>query len=55
MHGHIRECRRDRIYTLLEICPICGEPTVSVHPPRYSPQDTYGKYRRQLIYESDKH
>ncbi|HJJ33438.1 MAG TPA: RNA-protein complex protein Nop10 [Methanocorpusculum sp.] len=48
MHGHIRECKRDHVYTFLETCPVCGEPTTSVHPPRYSPQDRYGKYRRMI-------
>jgi rRNA maturation protein Nop10 len=30
------------------ICPKCGEPVVSAHPPRFSVEDRYGKYRRQM-------
>ncbi|MFX1262135.1 MAG: RNA-protein complex protein Nop10 [Promethearchaeota archaeon] len=34
-------------YTLEEEkCPVCGGPVVSPKPPKYSPQDRYGKYRR---------
>ncbi|RLG19297.1 ribosome biogenesis protein [Candidatus Micrarchaeota archaeon] len=40
----IRKCRTCGRHTLLERC--CGEETVSAHPPKYSPQDKYAKYRR---------
>ncbi|MDP6658255.1 MAG: RNA-protein complex protein Nop10 [Candidatus Poseidoniia archaeon] len=39
------ECAR---YTLAKECPECGSATASPLPPRYSPEDRYGKYRRML-------
>ena len=44
----IRKCPRCGMYTLKERCPSCGSKTTSPHPPRFSPHDPYGKYRRQL-------
>ncbi|MFW9886560.1 MAG: RNA-protein complex protein Nop10 [Candidatus Thorarchaeota archaeon] len=39
------ECKQ---YTLEEDkCPKCGGSVVSPRPPKYSPQDRYGKYRRE--------
>ena len=29
----------------------CGSDTVTAHPPKYSPDDKYGKYRRMSIQE----
>jgi len=34
-----------------EKCPVCGEPTMEVLPPKFSPEDRYGKYRRMLKME----
>lgn len=48
MHSLIRKCPKCGRYTLREICPICGEKTYEVLPPRFSPEDRYGKYRRML-------
>jgi H/ACA ribonucleoprotein complex subunit 3 len=31
-----------------EVCVVCGRPTVNPEPPRFSPQDKYGRYRRML-------
>ena len=39
------ECAR---YTLGKECPKCSSATHSPLPPRYSPEDRYGKYRRML-------
>ncbi|HZD44398.1 MAG TPA: RNA-protein complex protein Nop10 [Methanomicrobiales archaeon] len=44
----IRRCPLDQTYTLSPRCPECGEPTVTAHPARFSPQDAYGRYRRRL-------
>jgi H/ACA ribonucleoprotein complex subunit 3 len=41
-------CRNCGTYTLDEVCSKCKEKTVTKNPPRYSPQDHYGKYRRKL-------
>ena len=46
MTGRIRRCRYDRTYTLSLSCPVCGAPTITAHPARFSPEDKYGKYRR---------
>ncbi len=48
MRSLMRVCREDRTYTLRETCPRCGATTVAPLPPRYSPEDRYGKYRRRL-------
>jgi H/ACA ribonucleoprotein complex subunit 3 len=44
----IRYCRDCEEYTLDEICGKCRNKTVSAAPPRFSPEDRYGKYRRLL-------
>ena len=35
-------------YTYAQACPKCAGRTATPHPPRYSPEDRYGHYRRQL-------
>ena len=40
----IKRCGVCGKYTLGQEC--CGEGTRTAHPPRYSPQDKYAKYRR---------
>ena len=44
----MKYCNKCKRYTLKDICPICGEKTIIKEPPRFSPQDRYGKYRRIL-------
>jgi len=44
----MRKCPKCGRYTLKDICPECGEKTINPEPPRYSPQDKYGKYRRMM-------
>jgi len=41
---HIRRCVSCGEYTLL--LEHCGEKSISVHPPKYNPNDRYAKYRR---------
>lgn len=41
-------CKKCKIYTLQKKCKKCERKTVVKHPPRYSPQDHYGVYRRKL-------
>ncbi len=48
MKWKIRKCEKDNTYTLSENCPICGSKTIFPHPPRFSPQDKYVKYRLEL-------
>jgi len=35
------------MYTLKDICPRCNQSTVSTFPPRFSPEDRWGEYRRR--------
>ena len=44
----LRYCKNCKNYTLDKICSVCKENTVSKNPPRFSPQDKYGEYRRKL-------
>ncbi len=45
MAKHILRCSACGNYTMEESCS-CGGKAVSVRPPKYSPEDPYGKYRR---------
>ena len=46
----MRKCVSCDAYTLKDVCPKCGSKsktkTKSAHPPSFSPEDKYGKYRR---------
>lgn len=44
----MKKCKACGTYTFKEVCPNCGGPAVSPHPPKFSPEDPYGKYRRML-------
>ena len=48
MRTALRRCGPCGLYTLKDDCPKCKARTVMPLPPRYSPEDKYGKYRRQL-------
>jgi H/ACA ribonucleoprotein complex subunit 3 len=41
-------CEKCKNYTLNEICDVCKTKTISKNPPKFSPEDHYGKYRRKL-------
>lgn len=41
-------CKNCKEYTLSATCKKCSKKTISKNPPRFSPQDRYGKYRRKL-------
>ena len=43
---HILKCKACGRYSLKEAC-VCGGKAKSPCPPKYSPEDNYGKYRRQ--------
>lgn len=47
MKARIMKCKSCRIYTMQTKCKICGKETVEAMPPRFSPQDRYGDYRRK--------
>ena len=48
MKSNILSCPECRRYTMASKCPRCNIDAVTPHPPRFSPEDRYGKYRRQL-------
>lgn len=50
----IKKCMKCARYTLQEICPECGNRTVSAHPPKFSPEDKYGKWRRKIKFGGKK-
>ncbi len=44
-HPTLLKCPGCKSYALSEICA-CGSLRVSPRPPKYSPEDKYGRYRR---------
>jgi len=45
----LHKCTKCERYTLEEDkCPICGSPLKLAHPPKFSPVDKYGEYRRLM-------
>ena len=49
---HILRCKGCGAYTLKETCPECNKEAVKPVPPKYSPVDKYGKYRRKVKLQS---
>ena len=48
MRSFMRRCRECGRYTLGDACPECGVATAIPLPPKYSPEDRFGDYRRRL-------
>jgi H/ACA ribonucleoprotein complex subunit 3 len=48
MAEHILKCLSCNKYTLESTCSQCNNPAVIPKPPKYSPEDKYGDYRRQI-------
>ncbi|MGB9882388.1 MAG: RNA-protein complex protein Nop10 [Methanomassiliicoccales archaeon] len=48
MRTSLRKCPKCQEYTLGETCPRCGRRSVVATPPKFSPEDRYGTYRRRL-------
>lgn len=44
---HILKCTKCTQYTMQQQCPKCSSPTATPRPPKWSPEDKYGEYRRQ--------
>lgn len=42
----LRKCVRCNMYTFKDSCLKCKGETRNPNPPKYSPEDAYGKYRR---------
>lgn len=53
MKYSMRKCSNCGRYTLnREYCPVCGSVVVSPHPPKFSLDDPYWKYRvNKRLYE----
>lgn len=51
MKFRMKKCKECGQYTLKETCPQCNHKVGVIFPPRYSPQDKYGKYRRKIKQE----
>ena len=49
MKSRLRKCPSCGKYTLLGACRRCGVATFCPVPPRYSPEDRMGEYRRISI------
>jgi H/ACA ribonucleoprotein complex subunit 3 len=47
MSVHILKCPECGTYTIREKCPKCGSAPMQQIPAKYSPEDAYGKYRRE--------
>jgi H/ACA ribonucleoprotein complex subunit 3 len=43
---HILKCQKCGSYGLKEVCG-CGSIRIEPRPPKYSPMDKYGEYRRK--------
>lgn len=52
-HLTILKCPACKSYALSESCP-CGAARVSPRPPKYSPEDKYGRYRRLAKQQAQK-
>ena len=50
----MNKCFSCKVYTFKESCPKCNQKTINPSPPNFSPQDKYGKYRREFIQNSEK-
>ncbi|MEA2051991.1 MAG: RNA-protein complex protein Nop10 [Euryarchaeota archaeon] len=54
MKSKLRKCGVCGEYTLEDVCARCGRRTMNPTPPRFSPKDPYGKYRRMMKYGRDR-
>ena len=48
MTSHIHKCIACDAYTLREVCQRCGQETIIPRPAKYSPEDKYSRFRRQV-------
>ncbi|MDQ3972602.1 MAG: RNA-protein complex protein Nop10 [Thermoproteota archaeon] len=51
----IRKCPNCGKYTLKQECNSCGVRTIDPHPPKYSPDDRYARYRIEDRYRGSDH
>lgn len=45
----MRRCPKCREYTFKESCAKCNIKTRNPAPPRFSPEDRYGEWRRKML------
>jgi H/ACA ribonucleoprotein complex subunit 3 len=51
----MRRCTKCGNYTLnTDVCPVCGGAVRIPHPPKFSPDDKYLKYRVAMVKEQSK-
>lgn len=43
----IHFCPKCREYTMKETCTVCASAAIDPKPPKFSPLDKWGKYRRE--------
>jgi len=48
MRSSITHCKKCNTFTLQTSCTKCSGKTSNPLPPKFSPEDKYGKYRRML-------
>ena len=48
MSEHILSCKSCKKYTLGSSCPSCNEPTIPARPPKFSLNDKYANYKREV-------
>ncbi len=48
MRSSISHCKECNTFTLESTCTKCSGKTSNPLPPKFSPEDKYGKYRRML-------
>ncbi|MEM0364845.1 MAG: RNA-protein complex protein Nop10 [Candidatus Nitrosocaldus sp.] len=53
MRHLLRRCYACKIYTLKQECPRCHGLTHDPHPPKFSPDDRYARYRIADRYKAD--
>lgn len=47
MTREILKCQVCNVYTLKDHCPECNGKTISTKPAKFSPEDKFGKQRRE--------
>lgn len=44
----IRFCKKCKEYTMKATCSVCASAAIDPKPPKFSPLDKWGKYRREM-------
>lgn len=54
MAKHIFYCANCQEYTMKQLCANCKQKTAEKKPAKFSPEDKYGQYRREVKAQSRK-